>query len=312
MEHISRRHALRLAGVGLVAGSAAAAAGSLSPGSARALGPARPGTSLRRAMKTGAPLIGMSAPAKLWAQRVREVGDGLTARRIFADLVNGPTSQIRAIEQAHADGLLPVVSYKVGGDVAGAVAGEFNAVARRTAERLASYDKPTAVTFWHEPLGDMTPAEYVAASKQILPEFKRDKLRVGPLLNGWLLDAKEATLASFAPDALFDIWDWFGIDTYESGTMADPGEAKPADRIRAARRFLTSRGYDHALGIGEYNGFSAATIADAGEAILSTEDVWFGCLWNSDGDGKGYFLRDERLEAFRATLADPRAAQPRA
>lgn len=317
MEHLSRRHALRLiggaAGAGVAGSASFTALGALAPRpAAAALGPQRPGTGLRPVLRRGTPLIGMSAPADQWALRCREVGDGLTARRIFADLASGPTSQIRLVEEAHAAGQLPVVSYKVGNDVAGAVAGDFNQVAREAAAKLASYGKPTAVTFWHEPHGDMTPADYVAASKQILPAFKRGKLRVGPLLNGWLLDRQVSTFASYAPDEMFGIWDWFGLDTYESGTMAKPGDSKPASRVTAARKFLKSRGQDHPLGIGEYNGFSGSTIGDAGEALLSTEGVWFGCMWNSNGSGKGYVLEGERLEAFRATLADPRSASPRA
>ena len=61
-------------------------------------------------------------------------------------------------------------------------------MAEQAAAKLASYGRPTAVTFWHEPYGDMTGAQYVAASKQLLPHFKRGELRVGPILNGWLLD----------------------------------------------------------------------------------------------------------------------------
>lgn len=312
MEHLSRRHALRLiggaAGAGVLGSTSLPAARALAP--AAVLGPRRPRTSIKRVLRTGTPLIGMSAPASQWAKRCREVGPGLTARRIFADLANGPTSQLRLVEEAHAAGQLPVISYKVGGDVAGAVAGDFNAVARAAADRLASYEKPTAVTFWHEPYGDMTSAEYVAASKQILPEFQRGRLKVGPLLNGWLLDRQASVVASYAPDELLELWDWFGIDTYESGTMEKPGSSKPASRIIAAREFLTSRGYDHPLGVGEYNGFSGETIAEAGEALLSTENVWFGCLWNSTGGGKGYVLEGARLEAFQRTLDDPRSAEP--
>ena len=70
---------------------------------------------------------------------------------------------------------------------------------------------------------------------------------------------------------------------------------------------MTSRGHDLPLGVGEYNGFSAETIASAGEALLSTPNVWFGCLWNSTGD-KDCALTGDRLAAFQATLADSRAS----
>jgi hypothetical protein len=309
MHTTSRRNVLRLFG-------GAASAGIVGVSSVSGLAPSfaapdtrdlrRPRTSTATVAAAGTTLIGMSSPASLWDQRVREVGPGLAARRIFADLASGPTSQLRLVEQAHAAGMLPVISYKVGGDVNGAVSGRFNSVAAEAAARLAAYDKPTAVTFWHEPHGDMTPSQYVAASKQILPNFKRGQLRVGPILNGWLLDRQLSTFASYAPDELFTLWDWFGIDTYESGTMANPGVIKPADRIPKLAKFVNSR---LPMGVGEYNGYSAKSIADAGEALMSTPNVWFGCMWNST-EGKGYALTGDRLAAFKATLADPRSAEP--
>jgi hypothetical protein len=255
---------------------------------------------------TAATLIGMSAPADVWGQRVSEVGPGLGARRIFADLGDGPTSQIRLVEEAHAAGMLPVISYKVGGDVAGAASGAYNGVAQQAAAKLASYGLPTAVAFWHEPYGDLSGEQYASASRQILPMFKRDELRVGPILNGWLLDNKVDEFASFCPEDLFSLWDWFGIDTYESGTLENPGPIKPADRLPKLAQFVNSR---LPLGVGEYNGYSAESIADAGEALLSTPNVWFGCMWNST-EGKGLTLTGDRLAAFRATLADPRSAEP--
>jgi hypothetical protein len=260
---------------------------------------------------SGGPLIGMSAPAGVWAQRLADVGPGVAARRIYADLAGGSTSQIKLVEQAHAAGMLPVISYKVGGDVAGAVAGSYNAVAEQAAAKLASYGLPTAVTFWHEPYTDMSGADYAAASRQLLPIFRRGELRVGPILNGWLLDNQEDEFASFCADDLFAMWDWFGIDTYESGTAAAPGKAKPADRIPKLASFLHARGHDLPIGVGEYNGYSGATIAAMGEALMSTPNVWFGCMWNSDGGSKGAVLTGDRLTAFQQTLEDPRSANPR-
>ena len=43
--------------------------------------------------------------------------------------------------------------------------------------------------------------------------------------------------------------------------MSSPGANKPADRIPDARKFLTDRGHDLPLGVGEYNGYSATTIS---------------------------------------------------
>lgn len=257
-----------------------------------------------------APLIGMSAQPDVWAQRVAEVGPGLGARRIFADLAAGPQSRLELVEQTHADGMLPVISYKVGGDVAGAVNGAYDAAAQQAAARLAAFGLPTAVTFWHEPHQDMTTAQYVAASRRLLPFFKQGELRVGPLLNGFLLDRQQDVFGEYCPDELFELWDWVGIDTYQLGSVAEPGKADPGARIYALSEYVKARGYDLPLGVGEYNGFTAQAIASAGEALLSTPNVWFGCVWNSRLE-RDYVLSGDRLTAFRATLADARVARPR-
>jgi hypothetical protein len=317
METMSRRSMLRVfgsaAGAGVVGAAAISSSGLLAPSVAAGGSPVRAHrkaarkTSMRVITAAGTPLIGMNAPANVWAQRCKEVGPGLGARRIFADLAQGPNSQIKLVEQAHAARQLPVISYKVGGDAAGAADGRFNAVAEKAAAKLASYGLPTAVTFWHEPHKNLTPAQYVAASKQILPIFKRGRIRVGPFLNGWLLDNQVSTFATYCPDELFELWDWMGIDTYETGTMESPGKYKPADRIYALSDYVKARGFDLPIGVGEYNGYSAQSIADAGNALLSTPKVWFGCVWNTTG-GVGYQLTGDRLEAFKGTLADPRSA----
>ncbi len=90
--------------------------------------------------------------------------------------------------------------------------------------------------------------------------------------------------------------------------MKNPGDIKPADRIPKLSSYVKSRGLNHPLGVGEYNGYSAETIADAGEALLSTPNVWFGCVWNSTGS-RGWALEGDRLQAFKRTLADKRSAK---
>jgi hypothetical protein len=277
------------------------------------LGGARPGSRLLGASPAAAvappTIVGMSAPATSWALRVSEVGPGVAARRIFADLGSGASSQLKLVEQAHKAGQLPVISYKVGGDLTGAINGKFDALAKEAAARLDSYGLPTAVSVWHEPYGDMTGAQYAAVTKRVLSHFKRGNLRVGPILNGFLLDRKVTTFATYCPDELFGLWDWFGIDTYESGTATSPGAIKPAHRIPKLSTHLSSRGFTLPMAVAEYNGYSATTIAATGEAMMSTPNVWFGCVWNSTGP-KGAVLTGERLNAYRSTLRDGRSAEP--
>jgi len=245
----------------------------------------------------------MSAPADQWSQRLSEVGRGVTARRIFADLSSGASSQMNLIDQTFKAGMMPVISYKVGGDYSGVLTGKLDAAARQAAALIAAYDKPATVTILHEPHGNLSAADFVAINKRLVPLFQVGRIKVGPFLNGWLLDRQaDTTFASYAPNSLMTSWDFLGIDTYESGTMATPGAVKTADRIPMLVDFQRRRGFDLPLPIGEYNGYSAQTIKDASDAILQTPQVWFGCMWNST-IGKGYTLTGDRLDAFRATLA---------
>lgn len=251
-------------------------------------------------------VIGMSAPASEWNTRIAEVGPGVKARRIFADLTSTGSSQLNLITDAHNAGMMPIVSYKVP-NVNTAISGGYDAWAELAAQQLEAFDKTTAVVIWHEPRGDMTPAQYVALQERLVPIFQRGKLKVGPILNGWLLDNRVAEFKSFTSPNLLNLWDWVGMDTYESGTITSPGTQKPAMRVPALVNFLAAEGHpEKQIGVGEYNGFSAQSIADMGEALLSTEQVWFGAVWNSTG-GLGVTLSGDRLQAFKDTLADPRA-----
>jgi hypothetical protein len=256
-------------------------------------------------------IIGMSAPADQWDTRVKEVGSGLAARRIFADLASGAGSQMKLVDAANAAGMLPVISYKVGGDASGAIGGKYDNIAQQAAQKLAASGRPVAVTIWHEPNGDLTPAQYVAIHKRLAPFFRTGNLKVGGILNGFLLDRQQSTFAAYCDDELLDMWDYVAIDSYESGTQANPGTNKPADRIPKLLNYLSGAGYPHLpIGVAEYNGYSGTTIKAMGDCLLSTPNVWFGCCWNSTGGSKGSVLTGDRLTAFRQTVADPRAADP--
>jgi hypothetical protein len=252
----------------------------------------------------------MSAPADKWAQRVSEVGaDGLNARRIFADLTADGRSQAKLIQQAHDAGLVPVVSYKLP-SVTQAINGSYDAWAEAAAAYLASFGRTTAVTIWHEPHGDMTAAEFRALHARLGPFFDRGQLRFGPILNGWLLDRRRTDFESYlTPELVQGVWDYVGIDSYQSGTAQSPGPIVPGDRIDPLVDVVTDLGSpNEPLLVGEYNGYSGAALRESGEKFLSTPTLWIACVWNSDG-GKGSALSGERLTAFRETKADRRAAR---
>lgn len=250
-------------------------------------------------------ICGMSAPANLWNQRVQEVGSvGLTARRIFAILTASATDQMDLVKQAHADGQMPIYSFKVP-DIAKALAGEYDAWVKKDAALLAAFGKLTAVTFHHEPHTDMTPKQFTDLQARYAPMFQAyPLLRFGPLLNGWLLDKKVADFKSYMTPALMDIWDWVGIDTYQKETGSP---IYPGDRIKPLLQVMKDFGHpDKPIAVGEYNGWDASAIAESGEVFLSTPSLWFFAMWNSGPTGLGTPLEGARLAAFKKTKADPR------
>lgn len=254
-------------------------------------------------------IIGMSSPKADWPTRIQQVGpEGITARRIFAWL--GTDEQDDIVTDAHRAGLMPVYSFKVSGLSTSNLA-TFDAKVDALMRKLNSHGKPTEVAFHHEPNPDITGALFVAFNERIAPIVHRyPNLSFGPFLNGWLLDRQVDLFTTYTSRTLLaggvGGWDWFGIDTYESGTITSPGETKPADRVPKLVAFVNDQGYPgKPLGIGEYNGYSAATIKAAGDAFLAEPTIRFACMWNAT-TGKGYVLEGDRLAAFKATKADSR------
>jgi hypothetical protein len=258
-------------------------------------------------------IIGMSAPADEWNTRLTEVGpNGITARRIFCDLAKGTTHQLTATEQAIGAGMMPVLSFKVGGNITGALAGQYDSIAEDVAARLQGYGVPVAVTFWHEPNPDITGAQFVALHRRYLPIFQSANVKVGPIWNGWLLDNQVATFSAYSADDLLDAWDFCGMDIYAQGDKGQPSTWKlgPARGLPKLVDWLAAQGHpDKPIVIGEYNGWTAEHIAEMGEAILSTPQLWAALTFNSDVGNKGQVLTGDRLAAFRATKADPRVKQ---
>lgn len=240
-------------------------------------------------------VLGMSAPADLWSQRLREVGsEGITARRIFGDLTNDGRSQSDLIEAAVAAGMLPVVSYK-------GVPTAANVKAVR--DYLASLGVPVRATYWHEPHGDMTPAEFRTRSQTFLA-VKSAQVRVGPILNGWLLDRRRADFVSYTSPELIAAWDFLGLDVYQSDAAST---IYPGHRIPALMEVLTAAGRpDMPVVVGEYNGWTAEAIAESGRIFLDCPNVKVACMWNSGPTGLGIPLEGARLAAFKATKADTR------
>lgn len=252
-------------------------------------------------------VIGMSAPASLWSQRIQEVGaNGVKARRIFATLSSSGSSSLPLIKQAIADGMMPVISYKVP-DPAALANGSYDSWLRTLRSQLTGLGAPVTATFWHEPNGDMDPAVFRAASLRFFDLVDAPEIAVGPILNGFLLDRRVSDFAAFTDATLLNKWEFVAVDSYQSGTVDAPGSSMPARAVPLLASWMDSVGHPNTpLGLGEYNGFTAQAIAEAGESILSTPELWFGLAWNSQG-GSYAPLAGDRITAYQKTKADARA-----
>lgn len=265
-------------------------------------------------------IIGMSAPADLWDQRLSEVGaNGITARRIFGFLNSAGTDQQTEIREAIAAGMLPVLSYKppkITGtntsDVEGFLSGKYDSMVAALRNFLVGLDVPICLTYFHEPRGNMTPAQHVAGAKRFLDIFERlgaGLIEFGPILNGWLLDRNVAEFRSYYDADLIRRWDFMGMDVYHPSATST---VYPGHRIAPLLKVLEADGRpDMPIVIGEYNGFTAEAIAESGETFLSTPSVAIAMMWNSTGQSglEVKPLEGERLAAFKQTKADPRVRQ---
>lgn len=257
-------------------------------------------------------ILGYSAKRAEWDQEMAKVGaEGITARRIFCDLGGGARDNEALIREAVADGMMPVLSYKVP-SITGAISGSLDTVARQAGEFLASLGVPVRFVVWHEPNGDMTPSQFVALNLRLGPLLRSEDVEWGTFINGFLLNRREADFQAFLSDSLVAAVDWVGIDAYHEGDMGNPHPTNtPGLRMRLFLAHLARRRITKPAGIGEYNGFSAAAIADAGDVILDNPQIEFACMWSSQASGSSndFRLTGARLAAFKATKADPRVVK---
>ena len=253
-------------------------------------------------------VIGMSAPVDTWSARVAEVGAaGLRSRRIFATLSSDGRNQSKIIGQTVAAGMIPVISYKVPSFTT-LNQGGYDKWLTATRNYLSSLGVQVTATYWHEPHGDMTPAEFRTGSARFLSLVKAPNVAVGPILNGWLLDRQVSTFASYTSPALLAGWDFVGVDSYQAGTASSPSTTLlPARAVPQTAAWLDTQGFgDKPIVLGEYNGFTGAAMQQAGEWILSTPELWIANVWNTDHTTFSV-LTGDRLAAYRATKADARA-----
>lgn len=252
-------------------------------------------------------LLGMSAPADLWDQRVREVGPGLQARRIF---LTGFDASLSKAQEACNDGMYPVLSFKTGGYTwAQVAAGNADAELRALATRLNALTCDSFTAIHHEPAKDGAAKDWAAMQVHALPIVGGaigGKVKVGVIGNGWWWSANaqgytDAEIADYIPPAVIAVSDVIASDTYQTS----PTGEEPAPKMIRMAQWARRVGGVRALGVGEFNGHTAASITNAAAALAADPLFAWGCVWNSDGGEGGIAtpLEGDRLQAFRAALA---------
>jgi hypothetical protein len=259
-------------------------------------------TTTTAATSTAKAKLGMSAPASTWDQRVKEVGPGLEARRIF---LTSFTAGLSLPTKACNAGLYPVISFKPGSySWSQVAAGKADSDLKALATKLAALPCDVFVAVAHEPYGDGAPADWAKMQAHALPILGVDPgVKVGVIANGWFWSSmkkglSDAEIAAYIPRSVIDVSDVIAGDTYQSSATGETAGNKMKNMGAWARRV----GGVKALGVGEFNAPTASGITDATNALATDPMFAWGCLWNAN-QTPATVLTGDRLTAFRQALA---------
>jgi hypothetical protein len=240
----------------------------------------------------------------MWSERVREVGPGLQARRLYFTSFDASLS--KATDTCNA-GMYPVMSFKTGGYSWAQVAdGSADVSLRALASKLEALPCRVFVAIHHEPANDGAAADWAAMQVHALPILggpAGGNIKVGVIGNGWWWSAgkkgySDAQIAEYITPGVKAVSDVIASDTYQM-TATSEGAAPKIIRMSAWARRV---GGVKALGIGEFNAATASGITNALNALGADPLYAWGCLWNADLSTVTV-LSGARLAAFRAALA---------
>jgi hypothetical protein len=303
------RHRSKAALAVVAAASAIVLGATSAPLAGAALGNAAPVAAVQQTALAAAPVaagkkakLGMSAPAGSWDQRVKEVGSGLQARRIF---LGSFTASLNLPTQACRAGMYPVISFKTGSYTWGQVArGKADAKLRSLARKLAALPCNVFAAVHHEPAKDGTPRAWSRMQAHALPLLGKHRgVKVGVIANGWWWSRghhrlTKAQIRKWIPRSVIRVSDVIAADTYQSSVTGEEASVK----MRRMAHWARNVGGVKALGIGEFNSPTAIGITHAVGRLAAEPLFAWGCVWNTNL-GFARVLTGARLTAFRKALA---------
>ena len=249
--------------------------------------------------------FGMSAPPDMWSTRLSQVGaTNVKYRRIFFQSFG---DNLNKVSESLNAGMIPILSWKTGSYSwsqvgSGAADGDLN----NLVSRLNAIPGPKILVVHHEPAGDGTAQDYVAMQQRALPILgTANQASVGVIANGWWWSAQnngytDAEIAQWIPSSVKNVSDFIAADTYQDKNLVEDGSVKASRMAAWARR----TGGVSALGIGEFNGFTAASITNVMNVVKADSLFKWAAVWNSsDTGGLGMPLEGDRLEAFKKGMA---------
>lgn len=243
--------------------------------------------------------FGMAAPADKWNERLAQVGrEHINYRRIF--LVGFDDGLNKVTETLNA-GMTPVISWKTTPySWAQVGSGAADSALRSLVSRLNAIPGNKILVLHHEPAKDGTANDFVAMQLRALPILKTaNNVQVGIIANGWWWSAQnhgynDSEIAQWIPTSLKNVCDFIAADTYQEPDLSEDGSVRALRLAAWARR----TGGVSALGIGEFNGYTAASITNVMNVVKADPLFKWALVWNSGPTGLGTPLEGDRLNAF--------------
>ncbi|MFO0742929.1 MAG: hypothetical protein U0270_44045 [Labilithrix sp.] len=252
-----------------------------------------------------------------------------TLLRWYEGRIDATTAEVKHFDEAFTSGRLAWSSFKEQPYTWKQIAdGAADDTLKAKAVAFQAAKGPGLVTFHHEPSGDGTPAEYVAAWNRILDVWRdaggTGPITPAPILNGFFQSFPnggsgytDLQMAEWIPDTLLARFRVIGFDGYDGGDYTSPG-IPVARTVRKWHEWLLRRqaviadGKRRYLALGEVGVFFAKSRASVTSWPTSADGEFVGgypgwdAVWTAltkYGDGDGAYIAVNYFDSIKNTSA---------